>query len=269
MINKLLPILLILSSLFLTACGNDSSINISSIKSVSPSSAQLPATVNDASLPEASTVQLPTAVQSAIDGKKYTLSQEVKNTLSLMGNEERLAYDLYNAFYKQFPKLKQFKNIATKSEYKHIIAVQRLVRKYNYDENSFTNLDLSPLGYKDTGISDMQPGVYDIQKIQSLYNKLYNKGINSEQDALEVGCIVEVTDINDLDEVIKIAESSKAEDVVAVFDFLRTASFKHYWSFNRGLTKKGITNGCCSVGTVDGVNYCHDEYPNDNTNGYD
>ncbi|OPX54204.1 hypothetical protein SAMN02745127_03136 [Oceanospirillum multiglobuliferum] len=234
----ILPSLLILSSLLLISCsGGDNTSETSN------------------------TSLLPKDVQSAIDGEKSTLTQELKNTLSFMGNEERLAYDVYNALYQQFPNINQLKNISTESEYKHISAVQLLVRKYIYDENDFTNLDASPLGYKDTNISVMQAGVYDIKSIQVLYDELYAKGINSEQDALEVGCMVEVTDINDLNEKIEIAKNSSAKDIEAVFNFLREGSYNHYWAFDNGLKNKGIENGCCSLGTIDGVNYCHNEYP--------
>lgn len=189
------------------------------------------------------------------------MTQELKNTLSFMGNEERLAYDVYNALYKQYPDLKQLANIASRSEYKHVAAVQLLVRKYIYDENDFSNIDLSPLGYKDVEIAEMQPGIYDIETIQSLYDSLYAKGLNSEQDALEVGCIVEVTDVNDLNEKIELAHENNAPDIEVVFNFLRDGSYNHYWAFDKGLKSKGVTDGCCSLGVIDGVNYCHNEYP--------
>lgn len=85
--------------------------------------------------PVAST-ELPSEVQAAIAAPTSTLSQELANTLSYMGNEERLAYDVYNYLYAQFG-TKQFTNIATKSEYKHITAVQELVRKYKLDDLTF------------------------------------------------------------------------------------------------------------------------------------
>jgi hypothetical protein len=245
MIKKLLPFfLLIFNSFLLTACSGGSSNNGS-----------------DTGTSSSSVSQLPNTVQDAINGEKSTMTSELKNTLSFMGNEERLAYDIYNALYKQFPNLKQLNNIATKAEYKHIEAVQLLVRKYIDNENDFTNIDSSPLGYKDTDISDMKAGIYDIQSIQSLYDALYGKGLNSEKDALEVGCMVEVTDIDDLNKKIEVAQQSKADDIEEVFDFLRKGSYKHYWAFDRTLKKKDITEGCCSLGTIDGVNYCHNEYP--------
>lgn len=239
-----LPSLLMLSSLLLISCGGEDATSAADSASETDNKSLLPA-----------------EVQSAIDSEKSTLNQELTNTLSFMGNEERLAYDLYNALYKQYPNLNQLNNIATKSEYKHIAAVQLLVQKYIYDENDFTNIDGSPLGYENTDIPDMQAGTYDIKAIQQLYDTLYAKGVVSETDALEVGCMVEVTDVNDLNEKIAIAQSSNASDIETVFDFLRDGSYNHYWAFDDGLRNKGVENGCCSLGTIDGVNYCHAEYP--------
>ena len=212
--------------------------------------------------PVAST-ELPSEVQAAIDAPTSTLSQELANTLSYMGNEERLAYDVYNYLYAQFG-TKQFTNIATKSEYKHITAVQELVRKYKLDDTiAFTNVDLPSLGYINTPIESMQAGSYDISAIQALYDDLTAQGSSSEVDALKVGCIIEVVDVTDLDRDIAIAESENATDIVTVFNFLRDGSYNHYWAFDKGLKNNGVNDGCCTWSEL-----CHPEYPqNDNGNG--
>jgi hypothetical protein len=199
--------------------------------------------------------QLPSSVQDAIDGSISNLTQELKDTLSYMGNEERLAYDVYNKLYEKWG-TKQFTNIATKSEYKHITAVQQLVQKYNLNDSDFSNVDLNPLGYKKTSIESMKAGTYDISKIQKLYNDLVAQGLESETEALKVGCTIEVVDVTDLDEYITMAENSNANDIVEVFNFLRNGSYNHYWAFDKGLKNKGISDGCCSLG----ADYCKD-YP--------
>ena len=211
---------------------------------------------------EAST-QLPAEVQTAINTPKSTLSQELANTLSYMGNEERLAYDVYNRLYTEFG-IKQFTNIATKSEYKHITAVQELVRKYKIDDSiAFTNVDLPTLGYMNTPIKTMQAGTYDIAKIQKLYDDLTTQGSSSEVEALKVGCIIEVVDVTDLDAYIQVAEDSDAQDVVDVFNFLRNGSYNHYWAFDKGLKNRGVGAGCCTWDEL-----CHPEYPqNEKGNG--
>ena len=200
--------------------------------------------------------ELPSDVQIAIDAPTSTLSEELANTLAYMGNEERLAYDVYNYLYGEFG-TKQFTNIATKSEYKHITAVQQLVQKYKLDDTSnFTNVDLPALGYKNTPIENMKAGSYDISAIQALYDDLTAQGSESEIDALKVGCTIEVVDVTDLDAYITIAKSDNATDIVTVFNFLRDGSYNHYWAFDKGLKNKGVENGCCTWSEL-----CHPEYP--------
>lgn len=202
----------------------------------------------------------PSEVQAVIDGPSYTLSQELTNTLAYMGNEERLAYDVYNELYRQYG-TKQFTNIATKSEYKHIAAVQALIQKYKLNDNvSFTNVDLPALGYMNTPIENMKAGTYDVAIIQKLYDDLVAQGSASEIDALKVGCIIEVADVTDLDADIRLAVSEGASDVVTVFNFLRNGSYSHYWAFDEGLKGKGVTDGCCSLGTA----YCKNYPKNEN-----
>jgi hypothetical protein len=205
--------------------------------------------------PVSSTV-LPLEVQKAIDAPVSIISQELTDTLSYMGNEERLAYDVYNYLYAEFG-TKQFTNIATKSEYKHITAVQQLVQKYKLDDTvDFTNVDLPSLGYMNTPIESMQAGVYDISAIQALYDDLTAQGSASEIEALKVGCTIEVVDVTDLDKDIAIAESENATDIVTVFNFLRDGSYNHYWAFDRGLKNRGYAEGCCTWSEL-----CHPEYP--------
>jgi len=201
--------------------------------------------------------KLPVLVQEALASPTSTLSQELTNTLSFMGNEERLAYDVYNRLYEEWG-TKQFTNIATKSEYQHITAVQALVQKYKLnDDVNFTNVDLPALGYITTEIEAMHAGSYDISEIQKLYDDLTAQGTTSEIEALKVGCVIEVVDVNDLDRDIELAEKENATDIVTVFNFLRDGSYNHYWAFDKGLKNKGVNDGCCSLGSA----YCHPEYP--------
>lgn len=217
-------------------------------------------TITDTTTTTSSSI-LPADVQAAIDAPTSVISQELANTLSFMGNEERLAYDVYNYLYAQFGTT-QFTNIATNSEYQHITSVQKLVQKYKLDDTgAFTNVDLPSLGYINTPIESMVAGSYDISEIQGLYDDLTAQGSTSEIEALKVGCIIEVVDVDDLNRDIIIAQNENATDIVTVFNFLRDGSYSHYWSFDKGLKNKGVSDGCCSLGST----YCHPEYPqNDN-----
>jgi len=81
------------------------------------------------------------------------------------------------------------------------------------------------------------------------------------QNALEVGCIIEVADINDLDTYIAQAEASSATDVLEIFKWLRHGSYKHYWAFDNGLKEMNREEGCCSIGELEEVNDGHLAYP--------
>ncbi|MBU1668948.1 DUF2202 domain-containing protein [bacterium] len=195
----------------------------------------------------------PIVVTDAINAEKSTLSQALKDSITYMYNEEKLAKDVYLNIYALQP-LRQLYNIASKSEVKHEEAVNDLAIKYDLNITLYPDTEVP---YDEASLNLYGSGQFPVVKIQELYDMLYDKGIQSQQDALEVGCLVEVTDIDDLDIHITQATDSNASDVLAVFDFLRDGSYKHYWAFDKGLKSMGITEGCCSLGTE----YCHPEYP--------
>ena len=200
-------------------------------------------------------------------GDAYELPEDLKDSITYMYNEEGLAYDVYLNVYKTLlekgPKfeVKQLKMIAENAEIKHMEAVDALAIKYDLN---MTTYDPTLEPYSKEGIGS---GVFSIPAIQKLYDDLYAKGIKSKKDALEMGCIVEVVDITDLEGYIVQAEAAKAADVLKEFNFLITGSYTHYWEFDKGLRKlNGDVNntelGCCSVDdSVFGSDFCHPEYP--------
>ena len=198
------------------------------------------------------------------------LTQELIDSLAYMGNEERLAYDIYTVLYNYHndagTEIKQLANIP-KSEKKHIEIVQDIIKKYNINTDILTDV-VNPVADKDVAFEAMPTGVYDIATIQELYDMLYAKGIASKQSALEVGCMVEVVDVDDLDHFIEQAEASNATDIVAGFNVLRDGSYNHYWAFDKGLKNMGIVEGCAILG--DEWAKTAEEYPstnNENRNG--
>ncbi|HGZ69904.1 MAG TPA: DUF2202 domain-containing protein [Nitratifractor sp.] len=195
---------------------------------------------------------LPNSVTDAIAAPKSTLSQPLKDSITYMYNEEKLAKDIYLDVY-AIQNVQQLNNIASKSEVKHEEAVDKIAKKYNLDLTTYPNTDIP----YEIAIKGYNSGEYSVPKITSLYNTLYEKGIQSKKDALEVGCIVEVTDINDLNTYISQSIASNADDVTTVFNFLRDGSYKHYWAFDKGLKNMGVSDGCCTLG----ADYCHNEYP--------
>jgi hypothetical protein len=190
-----------------------------------------------------------------------TLTPELKDALAHMGNEERLAYDVYYNLYNYHKEASgieifQLYNISQNSERTHVGIVQSLVQKYDLGTDELTNVATS-VADNTIAFEEMPSGKYDIPEIQSLYDTLYAKGTASRQDALEVGCMVEVVDVNDLDEYIALAEEANASDVADAFTVLRDGSYSHYWAFDKGLKNMGVAEGCCSLGTE----YCKPDYP--------
>ena len=193
-------------------------------------------------------------MQMSIDLSTYSqdaLTDEQKYALAYMWHEEKLAYEIYLALNTIYPS-KQFVNIATKSEIKHIALVQNLVAWYDLN---ITNIPDYTINYSAEELANMPAGVYAIDEIQSLYDTLYAKGIGSKQAALEIACMVEVTDVNDLDIDIVLAGDNAA--LVDTFNILRNGSYNHYWAFDKALNNLGVSDGCCSLGAT----YCKPDYP--------
>ena len=237
--TKILILALLSASLFLTGCGSSGSG--SSVGTAAPAAGAAPGGDGDLSLaPEADTPNI-----------SDQLTEEQKYSLAYMWHEEKLAKDIYLALNALHP-AQQLENIANRSEVKHIERVQGLVEMYDIN---ITNLADYEINYSAEELNTMPPGVYAVPEIQDLYNTLYEIGSASTQAALEVGCMVEVVDINDLDRFIQTAGSN--QNLIDAFVFLRDGSYTHYWSFDNGLKNMGISDGCCSLG----VEYCHPEYP--------
>jgi len=182
---------------------------------------------------------------------KDALSEEQKYSLAYMWHEEKLAKELYLELNKVYPS-NQLEKIANNSEIKHIELVENLVEFYDINITNIANYEIN---YLASELQSMAVGKFAIPEIESLYNLLYEKGIASQQASYEVGCMVEVTDIDDLDKFLALSGTNQA--LIDTFTILRDGSYEHYWAFDGGLKSLGIADGCCSLGEE----YCHLEYP--------
>jgi hypothetical protein len=134
------------------------------------------------------------------------LSDAEKQMLIEGQQEERLAQDTYGYLAELYDE-RVFSNIS-RSETQHLKSIGALLDRYGIDQTE---------GY----------GPYT-----DLYNQLTAKGELSLQDALEVGITIEITDIDDLDEMIALTDN---EDIKMVYENLRQASIKHLRAFTRVL----------------------------------
>jgi hypothetical protein len=143
------------------------------------------------------------------------LSEAQKEGLIFMYQEEKLARDVYNTLGDTWGS-RIFQNIA-RAEQQHMNAVEGLLKKYSI-----------PIP-----VSSSSTGVFADKNLQKLYNSLVEQGKRSEQDAYNVGVLIEETDINDL----KSRMSGTPSDVHAVYSNLLRGSYNHLSAFNR--TKSG------------------------------
>ena len=141
------------------------------------------------------------------------LSATEKESLLYMREEEKLARDVYNAFYARYG-LRVFSNIAA-SEQAHMNAVLTLLNRY---------------GLADPAVA--APGVFNNDDLQALYDELIDQGNASLTAALQAAVLIEETDIADLQDGLALTSHA---DLRAVYTNLLRASQNHLRAFSRQL----------------------------------
>lgn len=140
------------------------------------------------------------------------LSEQEKNSLMHMREEEMLAYDVYT-FLSGFYNVPIFRNIAN-SEMIHTTRVKGLIDNYGLEDPAM----------------DHKPGVFKDEGLQELYDVLTEKGKSSYKDAVMVGLIIEDLDIYDLEMALENEVNKK--DIAEVYKFLLMGSKNHMKAFN-------------------------------------
>jgi hypothetical protein len=135
------------------------------------------------------------------------------NAILFMKQEEKLARDVYKALHAQWGAA-IFANIAD-SEQNHMNAIDGLIARYRL---------------KDT--TPAVDGEFTYEELQDLYQALIEKGGKSLTDALEVGVLIEVTDIEDLEAAIR---TVKDRPIKNVFGNLLNGSYNHLAAFRSWL----------------------------------
>ncbi len=139
------------------------------------------------------------------------LTQEQKDGLAFMYQEEKVARDIYTKMYDKWD-LKIFLNIS-RAEQIHMDAIKEILIKYDLE----------------IPIIDDTVGEFDLDALQELYNQLIVLGDISLNEALKVGVLVEETDIADLEQRIV----DVPEDISGVYQNLLDGSYKHLNAFNK------------------------------------
>lgn len=145
-----------------------------------------------------------------------TVSEKEAQGLQYMFEEEKMARDVYTYLHEKY-EMRVFGNIK-QSEQMHMSAIAGLME-----------------GAEITNKGSEEAGTFSIQEIQDLYDELIKKGDKSVKDALEVGVLIEETDIKDLEDEIASAEN---ESIKQVYTNLLAASNRHIQAFNRNLERR-------------------------------
>ncbi|SMO99294.1 hypothetical protein SAMN06265173_15211 [Thalassovita litoralis] len=138
------------------------------------------------------------------------------STLLFMLEEEKMAGDLYEAFGDLYG-TRFFDNIAA-SEDNHFDALLNQAEQLGLFGDSFVFADA---------------GEFQNDELQDLYDALLAQGSQSLTDALEVGRLIELTDIDDITAAMSGVTDTVLEDV---YQNLLDGSFSHLAAFEAQLT---------------------------------
>jgi hypothetical protein len=155
------------------------------------------------------------------------LSDAEKASLLFMREEEKLARDVYNTLYTVWGQ-PTFQNIAA-SEQAHMDEVKLLLDRYSLTDPA------------------LGPGQFTDPNLQALYNQLIAQGSVSVTEALNVGVLIEQTDIADLQ--ARLSQTDNA-DIQLVYTNLMNASYNHLAAFTgeQGGNGNGYGGGNAQAG---------------------
>lgn len=140
------------------------------------------------------------------------ISPQERASLLWMREEEKLARDIYFRMNERWH-YRVFANIQ-QSEEQHMRAMLMLLNRYTIPD---------PVG--ENGV-----GVFTDPQLQALYNQLLARGMQSLNEAIAVGIVIEQTDIADLQQGIRITDN---RDIKQVYQNLLQASRNHLRAFSR------------------------------------
>ena len=151
--------------------------------------------------------------------KNGILTEEEKEAIIYMREEEKLARDVYRELYKT-TKSRVFENIPV-SEKRHMDAFAQLIDRYDLED---------PV--KD----ESARGVFTNKEFEKKYKELIAKGKKSDKDAYEVGMMVE--DIN-MFNLIKYGNATDKADLKLAYNTLLEQSKHHMTAFYKNLKRVG------------------------------
>ena len=149
------------------------------------------------------------------------LTEEITNTILYMREEEKLARDIYLTLDDLWD-ADVFANIAA-SEQRHMDAIGRIITLYGLEDP----------------VADHAIGIFTNNTLAAQYKDLINKGSVSLQEALQVGVLVEQTDIQDLEKALLV--EGLPTTVQRVYTNLLAGSHRHLEAFETCLATGNTT----------------------------
>ncbi len=198
--------LLLIAATFLATAMPFAPAQTASAHELVPGSVAMPASGDLLSSPPADAASTIHASGSRV------LAEEEAAGLQFMIQEEKLAHDLYLAFYGQWG-LPVFDRIAA-SESTHMAAVARLLEMYGAENP----------------VSGAGVGSFADPALQALYDQLLAQGSASARAALSAAVVVEETDIADLQVRL---EATDEPAIQRVYARLLRGSTRHLSTFSR------------------------------------
>lgn len=159
---------------------------------------------------------------SGYNGGTSTLTEEQKDSLFFIYQEEKVARDVYIYLGELYPDESTFASIQL-SEQRHMDAAQKLCINYGIDVSMIDE-------------SESACGEFFVDYLQELYETCINLGETELVEALKVGKLVEETDIGTLTESIE--SMDMPDDIIRTYEILREGSYNHLESYEAAIARE-------------------------------
>lgn len=177
------------------------------------SDVRAPSAAENSAGAESEATSQPEETSTAEASESVVAAESTYADLQYLIEEEKLAHDVYTALYEAWGS-KVFGNIL-ESETTHQNRVAELLVAFDVEDPRAA-----------------EPGVFIDPELQDLYHQLVAKGQTSQQDAIEVGILIEEKDIADIQVQLDTVTDS---EIVQVLESLLKGSENHLAAFTKQL----------------------------------
>ena len=140
----------------------------------------------------------------------FQLTETEEADILYLYEEEKLARDIYVEMHNAYGAY--LFNRISRSEQRHMDAVERLINKYGLDDTVLYN----------------DHGIFTDENLQIEYNRLFEEGLKNLTSALQVGVTIEEMDIADIENML---ENAGRPDIQRILSHLLRGSYRHLEAF--------------------------------------